>query len=245
MPSTKAFNVAVEKFFEKWEDEPKVKDFLSHFKNEWLDKNNGWYEGFCDGNIPSTDNGLESLNGKIKSKNTLRERMNVGQYLGNASAMVTDWSKDRGEGDKVEKNFYEAPNVPNKSWTMAYDFLHKGDGIIKKGKNVFVSALKEYKDLIVPLYYNGKYDLIKSDFDSYIEYFRRVRIIRLDKEDWAKSSYSCTWYLKHYSFYHLIAVATHENLVQIPNEFKELNLEALPKRGRRAKAKRALEKNSV
>jgi len=224
MPSTKAFNVAVEKFFEKWEDEPKVQDFLSHFKNEWLDKNNGWYKGFCDGNIPSTDNGLESLNGKIKSKNTLRERMNVGQYLGNASAMVTDWSKDRGEGDKVEKNFYEAPNVPNKSWTMAYDFLHKGDGIIKKGKNVFVGALKEYKDLIVPLYYNGKYDLIKSDFDSYIEYFRRVRIIRLDKEDWAKRSCSCTWYLKHYSCYHLIAVAAHENLVQIPNEFKELNL---------------------
>jgi hypothetical protein len=140
--------------------------------------------------------------------------MNVGQYLGNASAMVTDWSKDRGEGDKVEKIFYEAPNVPNKSWTMAYDFLHKGDGIIKKGKNVFVSALKEYKDLIVPLYYNGKYDLIKSDFDSYIEYFRRVRIIKLDRENWAKSSCSCSWYLKNYSCYHLIAVATHEKLVK-------------------------------
>ena len=59
------------------------------------------------GDIPSTDNGLESLNGKIKSQNTLRERMGVGQYLGNARTMVTDWSKDRGECDNVEKFFYE------------------------------------------------------------------------------------------------------------------------------------------
>ena len=40
-------------------------------------------------------------------------------------------------------------------------------------------------------------------------------------------------------------MAAHENLVQIPNEFKNLPLEALPKRGRRAKAKHALEKKSV
>ena len=53
------------------------------------------------------------------------------------------------------------------------------------------------------------------------------------------------WYLKHYSCYHLIAVATHEKLVQIPNEFKDLPLEAKPKRGRRAIAKLALEKHSI
>ena len=36
MPSRKAFKCAVDMF-------------LNHFKNEWIDKNNGWYEGF----IPS------------------------------------------------------------------------------------------------------------------------------------------------------------------------------------------------
>jgi hypothetical protein len=243
--SSKAFDVAIEKFFEKWEEEPSVKGFLEHFKKEWVDKNNGWYEGFCDGNIPSTDNGLESLNGKIKSKNTLRERMSVGQYLGNANAMVTDWSKDRGEGDKVEKFFYEKPFVPGKTWTMAYDFLYKGQGIIKKGKTVFVTALKEYQDKIIPIYINGKYDQIKSEFDTYIEYFRRVRIIKLDRENWAKSSCSCSWYLKNYSCYHLIAVATHEKLVEIPIEFKNVALEAKPAKGRKPKAKKALERNAI
>ena len=54
--------------------------------------------------------------------------------LGNASAMVTDWSKDRGEGDKVENFFYEAPNAPNKSWTMAYDFYNRVKVLLRKGK---------------------------------------------------------------------------------------------------------------
>ena len=49
--------------------------------------------------------------------------------------------------------------------------------------------------------------------------------------------------LKKYSCYNLIAVAVHDKLVQ--NEFKNVPLEALPKRGRRAKAKHALEKNSI
>ena len=245
MPSTEAYNCAVEMFFLKWEEEPKVKDFLAHFKREWIDKNSGWYEGFCEGNIPSTDNGLESLNGKIKSKNTLRERMGVGQYLGNARTMVTDWSKDRGECDNVEKFFYETPHVPGKSWTMAYDFLYKGQGLIKKGKSVYVTALKEYQHLIIPIYVNGKYDLMKCDFDSYIEYFRKVRIIKLDKENWAKSICSCSWYLKNYSCYHLIAVAAHEKLVEIPIEYKNVPLGAKPKRGRKAKAKSALNRNAV
>ena len=34
MPSTKASDVAVEFFFKKWKDEPKVKDFLIHFKTK-------------------------------------------------------------------------------------------------------------------------------------------------------------------------------------------------------------------
>ena len=142
MPSNKAFSVALEKFFEKWEDEPRVKGFLEHFKKEWVDKNNGWYEGFCDGNIPSTDNGLESLNCKIKSKNTLRERMSVGQYLGNANAMVTDWSKDLGEGDRVEKFFFETPFVPAKINKIIYKYsciiFNIKNSIIKNYTYIFI-----------------------------------------------------------------------------------------------------------
>ena len=85
MPSTSSFNNAISLFFEKWEEhEVDVSKFLNHFKNEWVDKNNGWYEGFTDGRNPSTDNGLEAINGVIKKNHTLRERMSVSQYLTNS-----------------------------------------------------------------------------------------------------------------------------------------------------------------
>ena len=106
-------------------------------------------------------------------------------------------------------------------------------------------ALKEYQDKIITIYINGRYDQIKSDFDTFIEYFRRVRIIKLDRENWAKSSCSCSWYLKNYSCYHLIAVATQEKLVEIPMEFKDVDLAAKPPKGRKAKAKKALERNAI
>ena len=78
-----------------------------------------------------------------------------------------------------------------------------------------------------PVFYiNDKYDKIKASFDDFIEYFRRVRIIKLNVDNWAKISCSCSWYLKNYSCYHLIAVATHEKLVDIPLEFKNINIEA-------------------
>ena len=41
------------------------------------------------------DNGLESTNKVIKDTHTLRERMPVGQYLGNACEMIQNWSLDR------------------------------------------------------------------------------------------------------------------------------------------------------
>ena len=49
-----------------------------HHRDRMSDTREGQKERFnCDGNIPSTDNGLESYNGK----NTLRERMSVPHYL--------------------------------------------------------------------------------------------------------------------------------------------------------------------
>ena len=68
MPSTTAFNHAVVLFFEKWGGggNPTLSKFVDNLKKEWIDKNNGWYEGFTEGNILSTDNGLESVNGKYK-----------------------------------------------------------------------------------------------------------------------------------------------------------------------------------
>ena len=80
-------------------------------------------------------------------------------------------------------------------------------------------------------------------FDDLIDYNRGVRLVKLNKESWTDSTCSCGWYLKNYNCYHLIVVAVNENLVQIPNHYKDVPIERKPKRGRKAKAKEALRRN--
>jgi hypothetical protein len=52
--------------WDKWKDNIDVSKFIEHFKTEWIEKNKGWYEGFTDGHIPSTDNVLEAENRVVK-----------------------------------------------------------------------------------------------------------------------------------------------------------------------------------
>ena len=246
MPSTAAFNHAVVLFFEKWEKNPILSKFLDHFKKEWIDKNNGWYEGFTDGYIPSTDNGLESVNGVIKRNHTLRERMTVPQYLTNAFKMIKDWSKDRGDEEKVEKPFQETPNIPDMTWKMAYKFLFEGKAVVNyvKKLDAYITALKENNQYIIKDFYMGNYKKMKLAFNDFMEYFKAVRLIKLNKENWVRSKCSCGWFLKNYYCYHLIAVAKNEGLVEIPLECKDVNIEAKPPKGRKPKAKLALQKNA-
>ena len=102
---------------------------------------------------------------------------------------------------------------------------------------------KENKDLIIPIFVKGKYDQMKVDFDSFINYFTKVRIIKLNNETWAKSKCSCGFFMKNYNCYHLISVAANLKLAEIPNTYKHVNIEKKSKRGRKAKAKKALLRN--
>jgi hypothetical protein len=183
---TTAFNHAVVLFFEKWEKNPILSKFLDHFKKEWIDKNNGWYEGFTDGYIPSTD----------------------------------------------------------MTWKMAYKFLFEGKAVVNyvKKLDAYITALKENNQYIIKDFYMGNYKKMKLAFNDFMEYFKAVRLIKLNKENWVRSKCSCGW-LAYYC-YHLIAVAKNEGLVEIPLECKDVNIEAKPPKGRKPKAKLALQKNA-
>ena len=238
MPSTSSFNKAVELFMEKWGDNVDVSKFLSYFKEEWLDKNRGWYEGYTDGHIPSTDNGLEAENRVVKDNHTLRERLPIPVYMSNAKSMIRDWSLDRfPKADKVaEKPFSESPNITNDTWSLAYDFLFTGgQAVIKKSKNLFICTRKEHEKLIHQHYVHSRYNLLKCTFDEFINYFKKVRLIKLDRDNWANSKCNCSWFLKNYYCYHLIAVAKNEKLVEIPITNKNVAIPHLKKRGRKKK----------
>ena len=75
------------------------------------------------------------------------------------------------------------------------------------------------------------------------ENFSKVRLIKLNKENWLLSTCNCSWFLKNYYCYHLIAIASNSGLIVIPIECKDLAIGHYPIRGRKRLAKSALEKN--
>ena len=83
---------------------------------------------------------------------------------------------------------------------------------------------------------------MKLNFDQFIESATKVKIIYLDRNNWAKSKCNRSWFLKNYFCYHIIALAVNEKLVEIPIEFKNIPIENKAKRGRKAKAKVGLSK---
>ncbi|CAF1058690.1 unnamed protein product, partial [Brachionus calyciflorus] len=192
---------------------------------KWIDyKNHGWFEGFSI-NYLTTDNGLENVNGKIKSIHTLRRRLAVNVYLNNAFKMLRNWSID----ESVHKSFKTFYNVDENIWTMAYDFLHSGDALIKKinsKDNTSILTRKEFSNMINLDFINKKYSLIKDlNFDGMVDYMKKIKIIKFKDNEWSKSIWSCSFFMKHYFCYHAIALAVNLKAVTIQTRYIRINIE--------------------
>ena len=163
--------------------------------------------------------------------------MSVSQYLKNCCDMLRDWSKDR----VSEKPFFKEPKVTDNSWTMAWNFLYKDEPIIQKAKHgsqdIHVLCKKINKSLININIVKSIFSKVKLGLDKFIECVKSVKMIKLDRDNWAKSKCSCSWFQKNYFCYHIIALAVNEKLVEIPLEYKLVVIESKPKRGRKPKAK--------
>ena len=124
------------------------------------------------------------------------------------------------------------------AWTFAYDYLFEGgQALIQKTNDVYICSKKEHKRLIIAKYILGKYHLMKCNFDDFVMHFK-VHLIKLNTENC-----NCSWFLKNYYCYHLVAIAANEKLVEIPLGYKNVSIAPKNKRGGKAKAKPALERN--
>jgi hypothetical protein len=88
------FDVLNMKFFAKYENKSKkIDEFLKYYKDNWLGKLKGWYEGVAP-RVPSTNNSLESVNRRIKDLHTLRERKHLSVFFSTLESLVKNWSLD-------------------------------------------------------------------------------------------------------------------------------------------------------
>jgi hypothetical protein len=73
------FEKACNLFEKKWEKhDSNIDKILSFFRENYVNSNNRWYEGYCNG-LPSTTNALESTHAKIKE--FIKTRLGMIEFL--------------------------------------------------------------------------------------------------------------------------------------------------------------------
>ncbi|CAF3926247.1 unnamed protein product [Rotaria sordida] len=85
------FDKAARLMIMKWTADKDLDTFRKYFEDQWLLSLPFWYEGSAN-LIPSTNNGIESFNGKIKQMYTLRNKLSLSLFLQTAERMLYDWS---------------------------------------------------------------------------------------------------------------------------------------------------------
>jgi MULE transposase domain/SWIM zinc finger len=222
-----------------------VTSFLEYFRQEYLVSHAGWYEG-VDFFAPSTNNGLESTNNVIKSHYTLRERLPMHQFLSSLRNMVFDWSLNCDPIRPNAKPFAHKPTVNLKLQTAAYNWKREKPSVLFREdgstKTYFVSSagnadLKE-RDVDMYLTQNARKNWRK--FDAYVKTQRRLDMVSISDGDWEKATCTCTEFLKRFICKHTLGIAIVENKFKVVPEAKLVPIGQKRKRGRPAKAKKAL-----
>lgn len=79
-PCSDVFELASTLFIKKWKSSsrPNVQSFVDYFSKQWIEENDGWYEGKAVF-FPSTNNGLEATNRWIKAHETFRNKLSLGK----------------------------------------------------------------------------------------------------------------------------------------------------------------------
>lgn len=215
-------------------------DLVNYFNNEWLIMNRNWYEGFAC-RTPTQNNALESYNNVIKREQTLRERLDLGQFRVVLFNMIQQWTDEYING--LNKINFADPKIELCAWTAGYNFARS---------NVKINSSMNDDKIIYKIESNTSNPIQDSDnqwntFDEFkkLEFaFVRTKFnFPVTKENWLAGECDCAKYFKVYVCEHLVGIALRLKVVSAPVEAKTLPIGQKRKRGRPAKAKPALEYN--
>ena len=119
-----------------------VNVFITYLnEKEWIQRYEGWYEGYAL-LYPSTNNGLESSNRKIKDDGTFHKRVPISEFLKIIyTRIIYNWSIERDPNAINKKDFSLEPEITTQDYTKAYQWLQMKKPIIKlkfDSKRVYV-----------------------------------------------------------------------------------------------------------
>lgn len=108
-----SFDKATTLFTDYWTD--KEPEFVEYFRSEWLEQHPNWHEGASSSDGPSSNNGLESFNLRIKEDHTIRERLPLSQFIDLVLEAVEAWGR---QYDSEYKIFKTEPEISSKIFLL-------------------------------------------------------------------------------------------------------------------------------
>ena len=165
----------------------------------------------------------------------------MGQFVRKLVDLVRKWSEDRDPLRTNYVHFCETPTIPLKLWTSAYHWALENRKVLQRKREghirYYTSASGEPS--ITPLRLteyerkNGAWDT----FEEFLECYRSTWVITVPDDI---PSCTCPAFCKRNVCKHILGMRIRQKSVTVPEEAKGIPLGQKRKRGRPARAKRAL-----
>lgn len=235
------FDAAAKLFLVKWR--LVSRGLVDYFEKEWLINNMNWYEGFK-ANTLSHNNGIEGHNKVIKDEHTLRERLDLSQFRVIFFEMIQQWSIEYAAN--LNSLNLGPPKMKLEWWTDGYNFA-RSNVKIKTSRNgnqitYFVPVDVNVSDPV-------RTDIEYTGWKSFNEFKRYAFAVvhttfpyPITSENWTDGLCDCVDGFKLFMCQHKIGIAIRLKVVTPPIEAKNIPIGQKRKRGRPAKAKKALQR---
>ncbi|CAF1550482.1 unnamed protein product, partial [Rotaria sordida] len=212
----------------KWKSDPELFMFANYFEQTWLLDLKFWYEGAAIG-YPLTNNGLESLNNRIKQQYTLRNKLPLPKFISTMDTMLREWSRKTAE-DEFQTYPKISVEIEKQAWKWLKD-LNK-NSIFHWHSYSYIVPSTSNKDYSSSLWLQEYATFPWKKFEDFSKWFYAGRLVTLPM------MCSCKTNLKTYVCKHAVGISIHFGLYIIsdPNKLESLG----KRRGRPKKAGPAL-----
>lgn len=234
-PNIKSFDAGANLFVKKWSREEK--DFVDYFKTQWLTPSNKYWFAGAMNFAPSTNNCLESTNGKIKNTFNFRERSPMNAFKNKIIQVVRVSSVQYRDGIK---QISRRVSIKSDTWNNGHAWAasKKQTQLKEENDTSKVFYIPVDTDLTV-----GNNDLKAYEgftwktFDQFSKNIFKIWVVMIpnDKEYFHLSTCTCPSFLKHYQCKHVLAMGIRMKKTKMPDNVKKLDAKPRkPGRGKKA-----------
>lgn len=235
------FAVASTMFVAKWNE--KLPEFIKYFKKQWLsDSHQNWFLG-ATSHSPSTNNGLESTNRRIKDDFDMRDRSMLSVFKEKLLFMLNAISGEYRDNKKcmqLEVNTSNAMWLKGREWSLSEKRVKEIKDPANKLTHYYVPAGENNNlaDTDFAMFRNSNY----NNFDVFVEKNFAIWKVSIpyDVTNFRQSKCTCPSFLKDYNCKHIIGIGLRMQLIELPTDIEQV--ERKRKRGRAKKPGPALSK---